>query len=107
MFGYLIFHVNIIFNLSVFTQNTQTQLDFESSVIFGHLTLKQSLLVGSVIKNTPAKQEVQIWSLSQEDPLEKEMATHSSFLAWEISWTEEPGWLYSMRSQKSRTQLSN
>ena len=60
MFGYLIFHVNIIFNLSVFTQNTQTQLDFESSVTFGHLTLKQSLLVGSVIKNTPAKQEVQI-----------------------------------------------
>ena len=42
-----------------------------------------------------------------EDPLEKEMATHSSILAWRISWTEDPGGLKSMESQKSRTQLSN
>ena len=41
-------------------------------------------------------QEMQVWSLGQEDPLEEEMATHSSFLAWEISWTEEPGELKSM-----------
>ena len=39
-------------------------------------------------------------SLGQKDPLEKEMATHSSILAWEISWTEEPGWLQSMGSQR-------
>ena len=46
-------------------------------------------------------------SLSWEDPLEKEMATHSSILAWKIPWTEEPGRLQSMGSQKSRTQLSD
>ena len=45
---------------------------------------------GSVVKNPPAMQEMQVWSLGQEDPLEKEMATHSSILAWRIPWTEEP-----------------
>ena len=44
---------------------------------------------GAVVKNPPAKQETQIPSLGQEDPLEKEMATHSSILAWENPWTEE------------------
>ena len=52
-------------------------------------------------------QKTQIWSLRQEDPLEKEMATHSSILALEILWTEETGGLQSMGSQKSQTQLSN
>ena len=46
-----------------------------------------------MVKNPPAKQEMRIQSLVQEDPLEKEMATHSSILAWEISWTEEFGGL--------------
>ena len=46
---------------------------------------------GSVVKNPPIKQETWVQSLHQEDHLEKEMATHSSILAWEISWTEEPG----------------
>ena len=46
---------------------------------------------GSVVKNPPAVQEMQILSLGQEDPLEKEMATDSNILAWEIPWTEEPG----------------
>ena len=65
---------------------------------------------GSVVKNLPAMQETpetQIWSLGWEDPLEKEMATHSCILAWEIPWTEEPGGLQSMESQKSWTYLSN
>jgi len=48
---------------------------------------------GSVVKNLSAMQETQIQFLDQEDPLEKEMATHSSILAWKISWTEEPGGL--------------
>ena len=48
---------------------------------------------GSVVKNPPAMQETQVQSLGQEDPLEKEMATHFSILAWEIPWTEEPGGL--------------
>ena len=52
-------------------------------------------------------QETQVPSLSQEDPLEKEMATHSSVLALEIPWTEEPGELQSTGSQKSQTQLSD
>ena len=51
-------------------------------------------------------QEMQVWALGQEDPLEKEMATHSSILAWEIPWTEEPDGLQSMRSQKVRHDLA-
>ena len=51
-------------------------------------------------------QEKQVQSLGQEDPMEEEMATHSSILAWEIAWTEEPGQLQSMRLQ-SQTRLSN
>ena len=54
-----------------------------------------------MVKNPPAKQETQVHSLGQEDPLEKEIATHSSILAWEIPWTEEPGGLWSMGSQES------
>ena len=53
-------------------------------------------LTCSVVKNPPAMQETQFRSLGQKDPLEKEMATHSSILAWRIPWTEEPGGLQSM-----------
>ena len=52
-------------------------------------------------------QETWIRSLGQEDPLEEEMATHSNILTWETAWTEEPGRLPSMGSQKSQTQLSD
>ena len=52
-------------------------------------------------------QEMEFRSLGWEDPLEKKMATHSSILAWEIPWTEEPSRLQSMRSQKNQTQLGN
>ena len=58
---------------------------------------------GSVVKNLPAMQENQetrTQSLGWEDPLEKEMATHSSMLAWKIPWTEEPGRLQSVWSQR-------
>ena len=48
---------------------------------------------GSVLKNSPEMQETQVRSLGQEDPLEKEMATHSSILTWDIPWTEESGGL--------------
>ena len=54
-----------------------------------------------MVKNPPAKQEMWIQSLGQEDPLEKEMATHSSILAGEIPWTEEPGGLQSMGSPRA------
>ena len=56
---------------------------------------------GSVVKNLPAVQEIGVQSLGREDPLEKEMTTHSSILAWRIPWTEKPGQLQSMGSQQS------
>ena len=55
--------------------------------------------MAQMVKNLPAMQETQVRLLSQEDPMEKEMATHSSILAWRIPWTEEPGSLQSMGSQ--------
>ena len=58
---------------------------------------------GSVVKNLPAMQETQVQSLGQEDPLMKEMATHSSILAWEMPWTGQLGGLESMWLQKSQT----
>ena len=63
------------------------------------------------VKNLPVMQETQVRSLVWEDPLEKEMETHSSILAWRIPWTEEPGGLQSMELQrvvaKSWTRLTN
>ena len=53
-----------------------------------------------MVKRLPAMQETQVRSLGWEDPLEKEMATHSSNLAWKIPWTEETGRLQSMGSQR-------
>ena len=58
---------------------------------------------GSVVKNLPAKQKMWVQSLGWEDPLEEVVATHSSILAWEIPWTEKLGGLWSMGSQKCRT----
>ena len=57
-------------------------------------------LVVHTVKNLSVMQKTHIWSLGWEDPLEKEMATHSSILAWRIPWTEEPGRLQSMGSQR-------
>ena len=65
--------------------------------------------MAQLVKNPPAMQETAfnagdlVQSLGQEDPLEKEMAIHSSILAWEIAWTEEPGGLQSMGSQELYT----
>ena len=60
--------------------------------------------MAQVVKDPPAMQEIQeVWvrSLGQEDPLEEEMATHSSVLAWRIPWTEEPGGLQPMGSKRT------
>ena len=57
--------------------------------------------MAQLVKNLPAMQDTLVRFLGQEDPLEKEMATHSSILAWRIAWTEEPGGLQSMGSQES------
>ena len=56
--------------------------------------------MAQMVKNLPAVQETWVQSLGQEDPLEEEVATHSSILAWKIPWSEEPGELQSMESQK-------
>ena len=66
-------------------------------------------LVAQVVRNLPAKEKTRVGSLGQEDPLEESMLTHSSILAWRISWTEEPCWLQSKATgvAKSQTQLSD
>ena len=63
--------------------------------------LAGTYLIAQSVKNLPAMQETWVQFLGLEDPLEKEMATHSSILAWKIPWTEEPGRLQSMRLQES------
>ena len=57
-------------------------------------------LVAQMVKHLPTMQETWVRSLGQEDPLEKEIATHFSILAWRIPWTKEPGRLQSMGSQR-------
>ena len=59
-------------------------------------------LVAQMVKRLPAMQETRLQSLGWEDLLEKEMATHSSILVWEMPWTEEPGGLQSVGSQRIR-----
>ena len=64
------------------------------------MTTTLSFPDGSVVRNLPAMQETRFQSLGWEDPLEKEVATHSSILAWRIPWTEKPGGLQSMGLQR-------
>ena len=64
-----------------------------------HSTQAFVTLVAQMVKRLPAMQETRVQSLGREDPLEKEMATHSSTLAWKIPWTEEPGRLQFMGLQ--------
>ena len=63
--------------------------------------------MAQMVKNLPAKQETRVQSLGLEGPLEKEMATHSIILAWEVLWTEEPGGLQFMGSQRAGHNWSN
>ena len=64
---------------------------------------ERASLLAQLVKNLSAMQETQVRFLDGENPLEKEMATHSSILAWRSPWTEEPGGLQSMGSQESDT----
>ena len=84
-----------------------------TSLSFGFLIQKTEIVIQPIectnktdmaqtLKNLPAMQETWVWSLGREVPLEKEMTTHSSILAWEIPWTEEPGRLQSMGSLRVR-----
>ena len=64
-----------------------------------------TILVAQMVKNLPAMQETWVQSLGRENPLEKGIATHSSILAWRIPWTEEPGGLQSVGSERVRQNL--
>ena len=75
---------------------------FEQEEAADRPAFEQSSLVAQRVKYLPTMQETWVRSLGLEDPLEKEMATHSSILAWRIAWIEEPGGLQSMGLQ-SRT----
>ena len=59
--------------------------------------------MAQTVKHLPTMQETRVQSVGREDPLEKEMATHSSTLAWKIPWTEKPGGLQAMGSKESDT----
>ena len=72
-----------------------------SSSALNHYLRNMSSLVAQMIKNPPAMQQTQVQSLGLEDPLEKEVATHSSILAWIIPWTEEPDELQPIGSQRA------
>ena len=70
-------------------------------------SLLGAFLVAQTVKNLPAVQETWVQSLSQEDPLEEGMATHSSVFAWRIPWTEEPGGAVVRGVAESRTRLNH
>ena len=78
-------------------------LTCQSSLILHLLSpLDEAFLIAQSVKNPPAIQETRVQFLDWEDPLEKEMKTHSSILGWEIPWTEELGGLKSIGSQRVR-----
>ena len=80
---------------------TWNHVPFHSSFLFPKASPGASLMA-QLVKNLPAVQEIWVQSLGWEDPLEKGTAAHSSILAWRIPWTEEPGGLQSMGSQRLR-----
>ena len=80
-----------------------------SSILAWRILRTEASPMAQQAKNLPAKpetQETRVRSLGQEDPLEQEMATHSCMLAWKIPWTEEPGGLQSMESQRVDTTVN-
>ena len=93
-------HILLIHDFRISTLLSYVLLTSEG---FIHVyTCDWTSLVAQMVKCLPAMQETQVRSLGWEDPLEKEMATHSSTLAWRIPWTEEPGGLQYMGSQRGR-----
>ena len=83
-----------------FSISSPNCLDMYSAVSFSFPTIVKASLVAQRLKRLPPMQETWVRSLGREDSLEKEMATHSSTLAWRIPWREEPGGLQSTRSQR-------
>ena len=89
---------------SVFVTESQESLLHLTPTCWGHIektaSKNQASLVAQMVKNLPEMQETQVQHLVQEDPLEEDMATHSSILAWRIPWKEEPGGLWTMDLQR-------
>ena len=85
------------------TRITKIRICFRGDVFLGKcfLLMFWASLVAQLVKNPPAMQETCVQSLGWKDSLEKEMASHSSILAWKIPWTEGPGGLQSMESQRA------
>ena len=88
---YILYYLKILSNAA---------MNIHIKSLCGHILLFRASQVAQRLKHLPAMRETWVWSLGQEDPLEKEMATHSSIIAWRIPWMEEPGELQSMGSQR-------
>ena len=84
-------------NLEPIKQSEVSQKEKDEYRVLMHIWTS---LVAQMVKRLPTMQETRVQSLGQEGLLEKEMATHSSILAWKIPWMEEPGRLQSMKSQR-------
>ena len=92
-------------SLSLSLSHTHTHTHTHKVFLFTYLAVRASL-VAQMVKHLPAVRETRVWSLGWEDPLEKEMAIHSSTLAWKILWIEEPDTIHVVSVvTKSRTQL--
>ena len=97
----LLLHLAVIPVLS-----SPSELPIASPFLSRNLVSLRATLVAQMVKNLPTMQETWVLFPCWEDPLEKEMSTHSCILAWETSWTEEPDWLQFMGVTKSWTRLS-
>ena len=89
---------NLGYNFNFEINSCKTLILVNSSFFFFLISRKRASLVAHMLENPPALQETWIQSLGRGDLLEKRMATYSGILAWEITWTEEPGRLQSMAS---------
>ena len=85
----------IVLTISLYNNNY-----YKIEIVFQSSNLTGITLVAQMIKNLPVMWDIWVWSLGQEDSLEKEMVIQSSILAWEIPWTEEPGGLQFMELQR-------
>ena len=107
---HIIFNKYFYRNIFVFLWK-YCSIDFQNRIsapreIWMHNSCFWPSLIAQLVKNLPAMQDTRVWSLGWEDSLEKEMATHSSILAWRIPCTEEPGMLQFMGSQRVRHDLA-
>ena len=99
-------YLSIYLSIYLYISSKSIQRSWRILDIWDSLLFHRASLMAQMIKNLPAIRETWVWSLGWDDPLEKDMATHSRIPAWEIPWKEEPGGLHSIGSQ-SQTQLND